>query len=171
VINTHKVEIAVGKLPAWNVAEFMVVKPSGVDVVGLTSLMGAQLQTTGPVNPRRSFRRKMLTRNRKTDSLIEMHILIPKPGALQREEIKAGSGIVAVERADRSADIYYEGNLYGAENLRSYWGRLLCAAGRLAQEYPTVARLVDDNWNENFEHIGTFDYDGVSKAFESNATR
>ena len=97
-----------------------------------------------------------------------MHILIPKPGALQRKRIKTGSGIVAVERTDGSADIYYEGNLYGAENLRSYWGRLLRAASRLAQQYPTVARLVDDNWNESFELIGTFDYDGISKAFESD---
>ena len=28
MINTHKVEIAVGKLLAWKVAEFMVVKPN-----------------------------------------------------------------------------------------------------------------------------------------------
>jgi len=31
-----------------------------------------------------------------------------------------------------------------------------------------VARLVDDDWNESFELIGTFDYDGISKAFESD---
>jgi hypothetical protein len=96
-----------------------------------------------------------------------MNILIPKPGALQRKLIKAGSAkIVAVERTDGSADTSYEGNLYGAENLRSYWGKLLSAASRLAQQYPSVARLVDDNWNESFEQIGIFDYDGISKAFE-----
>ena len=82
-----------------------------------------------------------------------------------RKLIKAGSGIVAADRPDGSADIYFEGNLYGAEDLETYWGRLLCAAGRLSQHYPSVAHLVD-NWREDFDLIGTFDYDGLAKAFE-----
>ena len=100
-----------------------------------------------------------------------MDVLIPKPNSSKRKLIKAGSGIVATNRPDGSTDIYFEGNLYGAENLRSYWGRLLCAAGRLSQKYPTVARLVDKDWGENFDRIGVFDYDGVSKELQSNANQ
>jgi hypothetical protein len=97
-----------------------------------------------------------------------MDILIPKPKNSTGKLIKPGSGIVATDRPDGYTDIYFEGNLYGAENLGSYWGRLLCAAGRLSQKYPTVARLVDKNWSENFDRIGAFDYDGVSKELQSN---
>jgi hypothetical protein len=97
-----------------------------------------------------------------------MLVLVPKPNNIQRKLIKAGSGIVAADRPDGFADIYYEGNLYGAEGLGSYWGRLLCAAGRLSKQYPTVARLVDSNWGENFDGIGTFDYDGISRELQSN---
>jgi hypothetical protein len=96
-----------------------------------------------------------------------MDILIPKPKNSKRKLIKAGSGIVATDRPDGSTDIYFEGNLYGAENLRSYWGRLLYAAGRLSQKYPTVARLVDKDWSENFDRIGAFDYGGASSELQS----
>ena len=97
-----------------------------------------------------------------------MNILIPKPNNSKRKLIKAGSGIVATDLPDGSTDIYFEGNLYGAENLRSYWGRLLCAAGRLSQKYPTVARLVDKDRSENFDCIGAFDYDAVFNELQSN---
>lgn len=91
-----------------------------------------------------------------------MNILIPKPGALQRKLIKAGSAIVAVERTDGSADISYEGNLYGAENLRSYWGRLLSAASRLAQQYPSV-----DVRNLAHHHIGPLREEPGAMAFNA----
>jgi hypothetical protein len=38
---------------------------------------------------------------------------------------------------------------------------------RPCQFHPTHRRArLDDNWNESFEQIGIFDYDGISKAFE-----
>ena len=52
-----------------------------------------------------------------------MHILVPKPNNVMRKLIKAGSGIVAADRPDGSADIYFEGNLYGAEDLETYSGQ------------------------------------------------
>ncbi len=38
-----------------------------------------------------------------------------------------------------SLDVYYEGNLYGAVNMMRYAERCMCAHGRMAMKYPTVA--------------------------------
>ena len=53
-----------------------------------------------------------------------------------------GSGIVGSPSEDVSGQfrIDFEGNLYGAENLKTYWDRLFHAAGRHVTGYPTVAR-------------------------------
>lgn len=84
--------------------------------------------------------------------------------ALARTGIRPQSGIVAV-CSDERVMIYYEGNLHGAENLRDWSERVICAAGRLFQRYPTVARTcLDPAWFEaNFTVVGTVtdDYDLV----------
>lgn len=38
--------------------------------------------------------------------------------------------------------IYYEGNLYDAVNLRTYNERIQCAAGRAYHNYPTIAMTI-----------------------------
>lgn len=69
-----------------------------------------------------------------------MHIVIPKAETTLARQIKAGSGVVMRETA-QGLVLDYEGNLYGAENLRTYAERLKHAAGRAAANYPTLARL------------------------------
>jgi hypothetical protein len=56
--------------------------------------------------------------------------------------IRPGSGIVGQATRDGAIEIYYEGNLNGAENLRNYAERCYCAAGRMKERYPTVAHRV-----------------------------
>lgn len=63
-------------------------------------------------------------------------------------DILHGSAIVCRASADGSpllgkegmVDIWFEGNLNGAENLNTYFEKILCAAGRLVTNYPTIAR-------------------------------
>ena len=63
----------------------------------------------------------------------ELLILSPSP-------VK-GSGIVGSHSLRREIlQVDFEGNLYGAENLKSYWERLYHSAGRHVTGYPTVAR-------------------------------
>lgn len=37
-------------------------------------------------------------------------------------------------------DIWYEGNAHGVENLGTYHEKIVCAAGRMAVNYPTIAK-------------------------------
>lgn len=67
-----------------------------------------------------------------------MKIVIPKETSPYRKLIAAGSGIVMLGKPTACL-IYYEGNLYGARNLKSYHQRVECAAGRAFELYPTVA--------------------------------
>lgn len=54
----------------------------------------------------------------------------PRSAIVTREPLQVEEGRVRV---------YYEGNRLGAENLTSFLGRALCAAGRDSERYPTVA--------------------------------
>ena len=83
-------------------------------------------------------------------------VVVPKPGSLARRRIDHGSGIVVAEREWMNPNIlvYYEGNRYHAENLHTFAERVKCAAGRLQQRYPTVARGMFPA-NE-FTEVGTF---------------
>jgi hypothetical protein len=68
--------------------------------------------------------------------------------------IVRGSGIVSQGRGYRGdsarVEVYYEGNLYGAENLSRYADRVMHAADRLSARYPTVARAVLDRHSLNW---------------------
>ena len=86
-----------------------------------------------------------------------MDIIIPKPSSPYRAMIAKGSGVVLQPR-DTMDVIYYEGNLYGAVNLRSYEERIQCAAGRAHTRYPTVAMSgVFKNDLEQFVTVGCCD--------------
>ena len=66
-------------------------------------------------------------------------IFIPRNNSLPL--IKSGSAIVGTYDEYGGLTIDFEGNLYGAENLKTYEQRLIVAAGRHAHNYPTVARM------------------------------
>lgn len=74
-------------------------------------------------------------------------------------DIKKGSAIVGemASSCDPLVEIYYEGNLYGAVNLQRFEDRVLCAAGRMRENYPTAAcGMVPDS---TLREVGSFNYD------------
>lgn len=72
--------------------------------------------------------------------------------------IARGSAIVAKSEPDATGRVvvWYEGNLYGAENLKRFDERVLCAAGRAATSYPTAA--IASFSSHQLIEVGTFDY-------------
>jgi len=77
-------------------------------------------------------------------------IYIPRSiDSAKLRHIASGSGIVGAPdpRAVDQSVVCYEGNLYHAVNLVRLEDRILCAAGRLFENYPTVARM----WFTNAE--------------------
>ena len=91
----------------------------------------------------------------------EFLILIPKTNL---HNIAAGSGVVA-KPFGPDFQIDYEGNLYGASNVTTLEQKLLHAAGRSAENYPTIARLwaTKENMLENFEIAGVLDHEALKE--------
>jgi hypothetical protein len=87
-----------------------------------------------------------------------MLIVIPKKQNPFRAIIKKGSGIVMILHRNDMATIYYEGNLYGAENLTRYEDRIKQAAMRAATHYPTMAMsgVLEENIKD-FTMVGICD--------------
>ena len=52
--------------------------------------------------------------------------------------------------------IHFEGNLYGAENLKTYESRIRQAAGRQVDRYPTTAKMVVAR--DQLVEVGRYDY-------------
>lgn len=109
-------------------------------------------------------------------------VLLPKPGTRAAAVIDPGSGVVTDLAFDQMptlasddpfegatvgldgtvkpyALVYYEGNRYHADNLQAFEHRVLAAAGRCVERYPTVARGLFPR--EDFEVIGLVTYDGA----------
>lgn len=85
------------------------------------------------------------------------HILfIPAEGA--KLGIEPASAIVAAidQCASDRVLIHFEGNLYGADNLKTYEGRIRQAAGRQVERYPTMAKMVVAR--EQLVEVGRYDY-------------
>lgn len=93
-------------------------------------------------------------------------VLIPK----KVMTIAPGSGIVAAQK-EGMFHIHYEGNLYGAENLRTWEERLLHAAGRAYQNYPTTARMAmpESVALDHFLVVGKLDYQRVREELKNRA--
>jgi hypothetical protein len=73
---------------------------------------------------------------------LSVAVYVPtKAAAAKLEFIATGSGIVGKQRG-AWVDLWYEGNLYQAENLNRWVERVACAAGRMGENYPTRARAV-----------------------------
>lgn len=92
---------------------------------------------------------------------VELAIHIPVGG--RHDIIARGSGIVSLPCPPPPwLKVYFEGNLYGAENLKSFEQRVMHAAQRCVHGYPTVA-CSNYNPEERYvglalEQIGTLDY-------------
>lgn len=67
-------------------------------------------------------------------------VVVPRRGTEPALVIDAGSGVVCADFLGERVLVYFEGNRYGASNLQTFEERVRCAAGRLVQHYPTVAR-------------------------------
>lgn len=75
--------------------------------------------------------------------------------------IKRGSAIVGqplYPGGIKKVLVDFEGNTHDAQNLRSYADRVWMAAGRQAEGYPTIARMVVPE--ETLREVGTFDLEG-----------
>lgn len=84
--------------------------------------------------------------------LLSIYILSPSSS----HPIHPGSAIVGdPTRHESGVLVYFEGNLFGAENLKSYEQRLECAAGRLTHRYPTVAMALLPF--DQLVSVGTYD--------------
>jgi hypothetical protein len=59
------------------------------------------------------------------------------------DHVAGASGIVSNgEPVNGRLHAYFEGNLFGAVNLRRWVDRVACAADRLLTEYPTTAKML-----------------------------
>lgn len=82
-------------------------------------------------------------------------VLVPKTAnqAIWAKLIKPGSSMVGFKAHGFDATIvYFEGNVYGAENLKTFEERAICAYDRLTHSYPTVAMCADQI--ESLEVVG-----------------
>ncbi len=90
----------------------------------------------------------------------ELTIYVPRtPIPHSLANIKPGSALVGDPSAARTV-VYHEGNVYGADNLRTFAQRLNCAAGRLETRYPTIARISVNN--DDLVDVGTARKDPAS---------
>lgn len=74
-----------------------------------------------------------------------VRIYLPHPESTLSKSIDHGSGIVGADAGDGRVLIYYEGNRFGAANLKRYSERVQHADGRFHADYPTIARSVVDS--------------------------
>lgn len=95
-------------------------------------------------------------------------IVIPKTNL---HNIDPGSAIVA-EPLENEYCLHFEGNRYDAENLRSFEGKLLQAASRKAENYPTIAKmfLPKSQFESDFLVVGTLDFKEAQSALRDRRT-
>lgn len=87
-------------------------------------------------------------------------VFIVKEGAKVAVLFAPGSGIVGFERGSGTIHVYYEGNVYGAENVKTWDSKVRMAYGRMVQKYPTVAQMICNA--EDLVEVGVTDGDVVS---------
>ena len=106
-----------------------------------------------------------------------MHYTILVP--LCDSSIRAGSGIVCdlsgvdngSENDTKNYRVYFEGNLYGAVNLKTIEDRLLVAALRLRDRAPTVAwqSVPSNELLKRFVAVGVFDLERRRAIIDADA--
>src|ERR1035437_6018653 len=101
----------------------------------------------------------------------QLNIYIPKPDSYLATRIKVGSGIVGSVEGD-GVCIDYEGNLYGADNVRTYADRVMHAADRhlwrYPNRYPTIARMHLGDEVNDLICIGSFHPDSGTLTIEAD---
>jgi hypothetical protein len=85
----------------------------------------------------------------------DISIFVPAPGKSLSPFIAAHSAIVGREPDGGRISVYYEGNIYDYPGMIRFADRVACAAGRLAERYPTVARASLPE--SDLERIGYWD--------------
>jgi hypothetical protein len=74
------------------------------------------------------------------DMEAERPVYVPVPGSALATVVAPRSGMVGEPHSrGEKVLVYYEGNLYGAYNVVTFADRVMIAAGRASQRYPTQA--------------------------------
>lgn len=97
------------------------------------------------------------------DKVMNIPVYIPAPGApFPLNQVVRGSGIVGREIADQPemVEYYYEGNIYGYSNIKTFGDRVYHAYDRMNQNYPTMA--MGHTKRNTLLEIGTFDGERVT---------
>lgn len=91
---------------------------------------------------------------------MKLNVYIPKI-LLTMNDFGFPAGTALVEHPEKSnidsVLCYIEGNLYGAKNLETFRDKVICAAGRLVESYPTSAiRFMQ---RDDLVFVGYLDYE------------
>ena len=74
--------------------------------------------------------------------MTELRVYVPADESVFERAFLPASAIVGSPAVDGGILVDFEGNRYGSESLQRFDHRLLIAAGRHIERYPTVARMV-----------------------------
>lgn len=86
----------------------------------------------------------------------EIVLYVPRGGYPATADIARGSAIVGEPRAGAEVEVYFEGAIFGQENMRTLADRATHAAGRMLERYATTAaRIVP---RDALLAVGTFDF-------------
>jgi hypothetical protein len=86
----------------------------------------------------------------------EIVLYVPSGGYPTTADIARGSAIVGEPRAGAEVEVYFEGAIFGQENMRTLADRATHAAGRMLERYATTAtRIVP---RDALLAVGTFDF-------------
>ena len=86
-------------------------------------------------------------------------IYIPSEDSMESSPLAPGTAIVGIKFVDESKTFvlgYYEGNIYNADNIKTFEDKCMFAAGRGVQKAPTTAFQLF-NVNE-IKQVGEYDY-------------
>lgn len=86
--------------------------------------------------------------------MIEVPVYVPVPDSPADALIDQRSGVVGQPNGGERIHVYFEGNRYGAVNMRTLGERVWHAYDRMAQSYPTVAQAFIDR--KDLIRVGTF---------------
>jgi len=88
----------------------------------------------------------------------EFVLYVPSGGYSATADIARGSAIVGKPRADGAeVEVYFEGAIFGQENMRTLADRATQAAGRMLERYATTATRIIPR--DALLAVGTFDFD------------
>lgn len=86
----------------------------------------------------------------------EIVLYVPTGGYSSTADIARGSAIVGEPRTGAEVEVYFEGAIFGQENMRTLADRATHAAGRMLERYATTAaRIVP---RDALLVVGTFDF-------------